>query len=253
MLKCINCGNSRHIYKNCKSPITSSGVININEEGQILMICRKKTLGYVDFIRGKYSVYNVEQLKNLLFEMTVKEKTDILSKSFNDLWTDLWISPLDGGNEETVSREKFTLIKQGNPEKNIIKLEQLIQECPSSWEEPEWGFPKGRRNPYENDFVCALREYEEETGYDKRDLVMIKNILPYEEIFTGSNYKSYKHKYFIAKSTHSLQRHPFQESEVSDLKWFTFDEAIQKIRPYNIERINIIQLLKRTLSDYIIL
>ena len=25
-----------------------------------------------------------------------------------------------------------------------------------------------------------------------------KNILPLEEIFTGSNYKSYKHKYFLA-------------------------------------------------------
>ena len=104
-----------------------------------------------------------------------------------------------------------------------------------------------------NDFICALREYEEETGYDKRDLLMIKNILPYEEIFTGSNYKSYKHKYFIAKSNHSTQKHPFQESEVSDLKWFTFEEAIQKIRPYNIERINIIRLVESTLSDYILL
>ena len=253
MIKCINCGNSRHIYKNCKSPITSSGVININEEGKILMICRKKTLGYVDFIRGKYSLYNVEQLKNLIFEMTITEKEDILTKSFNDLWTDLWISPLDGGSEETISRDKFTLIKHGNPDKNIVKLEQLVKECSSQWTEPEWGFPKGRRNPYENDFVCALREYEEETGYDKRDLTIIKNILPYEEIFTGSNYKSYKHKYFIAKSNRSTQKKPFQESEVSDLKWFTFEEAIQKIRPYNIERIHIIELVKHTLLDYIVL
>jgi len=228
-------------------------VINVNEEGKVLMICRKKTLGYVDFIRGKYSIYNVEQLKNLIYEMTIKEKEDILTKSFNDLWTDLWISPLDGGSEETVSRDKFTIINQGIPEKNVMKLEQLVQECSSKWTEPEWGFPKGRRNHYENDFICALREYEEETGYDKRDLFVIKNILPYEEIFTGSNYKSYKHKYFIAKSNRSTPTQPFQESEVSDLQWFTFEEAIHKIRPYNIERINIIRLVESTLSDYILL
>ena len=44
------------------------------------------------------------------------------------------------------------------------------------------GFPKGRRNYQERDMICGLREFEEETGYDKNDLINITNILPLEEI-----------------------------------------------------------------------
>ena len=62
------------------------------------------------------------------------------------------------------------------------------------WDEPEWGFPKGRRNYKEKDLECALREFEEETGIQKSSLTIIKNLNPFEEIFTGSNLKSYKHK-----------------------------------------------------------
>ena len=49
------------------------------------------------------------------------------------------------------------------------------------------------------------REWEEETGISKHDLMIIKNILPYNEVFIGSNYKSYLHRYFLAlvkKSTY---------------------------------------------------
>ena len=53
MIKCINCGNTRHLYRQCRVPITSNGIIDVDDQGRYLMICRKKTLGYVDFIRGK--------------------------------------------------------------------------------------------------------------------------------------------------------------------------------------------------------
>jgi 8-oxo-dGTP pyrophosphatase MutT (NUDIX family) len=254
MIKCINCGNTRHLYRQCRVPITSNGIIDIDDEGRYLMICRKKTLGYVDFIRGKYNLQSVDHLKNLIFEMTVGEKTMILSKSFDELWVDLWNTPLDGGSEEFISREKFYTIRNGcTIKQEFITLRQLVEECTSSWEEPEWGFPKGRRNQHESDYSCALREYEEETGYDKNDLIVLSNVLPYEEVFTGSNYKSYKHKYFIAKSNHRLQKRPFQDNEVSDLKWVTYEEAISMIRPYNVERKRLLEMVHSSLKDYMII
>lgn len=254
MIKCINCGNSRHIYRQCKVPITSNGIININEKGQYLMICRKKTLGYVDFIRGKYNLQSIEHLKNLIYEMTVQEKDMLKKYTFDELWTDLWNTPLDGGTEEFLSREKFTLLQTGcSIQQEFITLNSLLDECPSTWHEPEWGFPKGRRNQHETDFTCALREYEEETGYDKKDLTVLSNVLPYEEVFTGSNYKSYKHKYFVAISQHSIPHRPFQENEVSQLRWVNYEDAIQLIRPYNIERIQLMGMIESSLKDYILI
>ena len=109
-----------------------------------------------------------------------------------------------------------------------------------------WGFPKGRRDNQEKDITCALREFEEETGYNKHDIKLITNIVPYEEIFTGSNFKSYKHKYFIAYSNKDIiPIKPFQVNEVSDMKWVPFSEAIELFRPYNKERIIILKYIRR--------
>ena len=61
---CNNCGKPGHIYNQCKIPITSFGIIafryNTQNQLEYLMIRRKDTLGYNDFMRGKYSVYNKE-------------------------------------------------------------------------------------------------------------------------------------------------------------------------------------------------
>merc|ERR1712167_450966 len=101
------------------------------------------------------------------------------------------------------------------------------------WVETEWGFPKGRRNYNEKDLTCAIREFEEETGYKNDDFNIIYNILPYEEIFTGSNFKSYKHKYFICKLKNNVvNKTGFQKSEVSDMQWKSYKECLDSIRPY---------------------
>ena len=59
---CNNCGKQGHLYQHCKSPITSIGVIafkKIENQHKYLMICRKDSLGYVDFMRGKYPIFNL--------------------------------------------------------------------------------------------------------------------------------------------------------------------------------------------------
>ena len=254
MNRCNNCGRSWHVYKQCRSPITSNGIININEEKKYMMICRKKTLGYVDFLRGKYTTHSVAHVINLIDEMTLQEKTDLLTKPFHELWEDLWGVHPDQGADTNLAREKLALLIEGiTIEGKRVTLAELIQTNATSWTEPEWGFPKGRRNNYESDCMCALREYEEETGYDRKDLNLIKNIMPYEEVFIGSNYKSYKHKYFIARSKGSLPKKNIQTSEVSKLQWFTYEEVLEKIRPYNVERKQLVMLVHSMLDEYVTL
>ena len=132
-----------------------------------------------------------------------------------------------------------------------MEFKIFINNSNTSWVEPEWGFPKGRRNYQEHDLSAGMREFEEETGIDKSNLNIITNVIPYDEVFIGSNIKSYKHKYFLAVlKNNNTPCINFQKSEVSSMKWYTLDQAIKKIRPYNYERIKIINNIENILKDY---
>jgi len=122
--------------------------------------------------------------------------------------------------EEKISKEKFEAMTEGIETKKSYNLEQIIETSKNEWNDTEWGFPKGRRNFQEKDLNCALREFEEETGYLKSNISLVQNIIPYEEIFTGSNMKSYKHKYFVGHMDSDItMTNEFQETEVSDIQW----------------------------------
>ena len=270
---CNNCGKQGHVFHSCKLPIISNGLIVYREKKsdpvsqskntdkiskyEYLMIKRKDTLGYVDFLRGRYSLHNKLYLLNIINEMTIEEKIKIRTMDFDSLWNELWFgsSSSQYRNEGRISKEKFEKLNSGIIiNKNIVTLESLVKESKTRWTETEWGFPKGRRNYNEKDLTCAIREFEEETGYKNTDFDIVYNILPYEEIFTGSNFKSYKHKYFICKlKDNVINQTGFQKSEVSDMQWKSYEECLDSIRPYNIEKKDIIYKLNKVLNKFIVL
>ncbi len=253
---CNNCGKHGHLFHQCKNPITSIGLIVFNNTDKLkyLMIRRKDSLGYVDFMRGKYPLYNKRYLLNIINEMTVKEKENLLLKDFDTLWNELWGEHIgiQYRGEEKTSKEKFIQLTNGIQLKNLkYNLESLIKESESVWKEPEWGFPKGRRNYQEKDLTCALREFEEETGCSRNNLKIVYNVIPIEELFTGSNYKSYKHKYFIAYMDDTIEQlDNYQKSEVSKIEWKDFNECINIIRPYNLEKIDVVKRVNNILNFY---
>jgi 8-oxo-dGTP pyrophosphatase MutT (NUDIX family) len=262
---CNNCGKTGHMFHQCKMPITSIGIIvyrhNIDLSGQIeyLMICRKDTLGFIDFMRGKYSVYNKDYIINMVNQMTIDERNRLLKDDFHELWKSIWGNKEISNQykmEEIVSKEKFNSLRLGIVNKtDFYNLSTIVQDCASdkTWIEPEWGFPKGRRNFQEKDIECALREFQEETGFSK--IKFIENLLPYEEIFTGSNYKSYKHKYFIAYMQYedTLTMGDFEKSEVSNMSWKNYSDCIDLIRPYNLEKKRMLSIIHAALTQYKIL
>ena len=256
---CNNCGKNGHTFQQCVHPIISNGMIacrkNINDRWEFLTICRKNTLGYIDFIRGKWPLYNKEYIQSLIDEMTCDEKENLLTKSFDELWGNLWgeYVGLQYRSEEKTSRDKFDQIRKGIVISNNIcyDLNKLIQLSNTNWKTPEWGFPKGRRNYGENDLNCGLREWEEETGIHKQELLVIKNIMPYNEVFIGSNYKCYLHRYFLALvKNDNIEIDNYQISEVSDMKWLTYEECCEKFRPYNPEKSELIKNINKVLNKY---
>jgi len=235
------------------------------ERIEYLLICRKNTLGFIDFMRGKYSVSNRYYIMNMLKQMTTEEKEYLKTKTFEELWAKVWndeshsfkkdVKNYNNRIEENISRTKFNQLCRGitlsHKNRNYndslhYTLADLIRESTElygDWKEPEWGFPKGRRNFQENEYECALREFSEETGICGQQLKLVNNLFPLEEIFIGSNYRSYKHKYFLM-----CQSQPFPPldtqfacSEVSKIGWKTLDETLAVLRLYNTEKRELIK------------
>jgi 8-oxo-dGTP pyrophosphatase MutT (NUDIX family) len=207
----------------------------------------------------------VEQLQNIFNEMSVEERDKIRTNNFETLWKQMWgnIPPSSQyKSEELASQKKFDALRNGiqiyNETTNttsMVSLETLINGCTTAWAETEWEFPKGRRNFQEKDLDCALREFEEETGISKKDLTVIENVMPFEEMFIGSNHKSYKHKYFLAyidttKENETISLYNYQQTEVSKIEWKSLEECLESIRPYNLEKKQLIINIDKVLQEY---
>ena len=245
---CYNCGSQGHACIDCKLAIISIGVIlfrrnKMNNEIEFLMIRRNESFGFSDFFYGKTINYNLSIIENVINEMTVVEKSNIYN----------YLTPTDdtirvtGTGTGTIpfseqQKRRINSISNLCNNTKLLNLCSLIENSQTMWLEPEWGFPKGRRNMNEREIDCALREFEEETGINKHNIKLIENIIPYEEIFIASNYKTYKHKYFIAEVDDDIEYNldNYQKAEVSKIKWFSLSDAIQIIRPYNSEKITML-------------
>jgi ADP-ribose pyrophosphatase YjhB (NUDIX family) len=237
-LFCNNCGKYGHLFHICKIPITSIGVICFrvhDNDIEFLMIRRKDTLGYTDFMRGKFSLKQRYYILNMIKQMTITEK-EVLLKKYHQYKDD----PTNVQTNSSMKDRVLQLIKGVEHNGESYDLKDLLNECADSpqWKEPEWGFPKGRRNAQESDFECATREFSEETGYSSKHLRNIRNIVPLEEVFTGSNYNSYRHKYYIMFIPYdvSINTHNYQKTEVSKMEWKTLPKCLECIRPYNLEK-----------------
>lgn len=268
---CVNCGLRGHIVKDCTESITSFGIIafkqikNVSEETydlsdslkeilksvvnskyklpifpktKFLMIQRKDTMGYIDFIRGKYSNAdkNVQNklLRTWLDEMIEDEKKNLLHKSFDELWDELWVNK----NSKTYKNEYHN----AKMKYELLDVKSLVSESSTKYNFQEFGFPKGRRNMRERNYECAKREFYEETGYDESHYTLIDSYPEIVEEFVGTNGISYKHVYYLVQMKDNLPppkvdaNNILQIGEVQNVGWFTFDECMSLIRPYDVAK-----------------
>jgi 8-oxo-dGTP pyrophosphatase MutT (NUDIX family) len=331
---CSNCGKYGHIYKKCKDPITSIGIIHLylsdikldtfflnkyvikniitkykqnnyqikniylqkfNDKNlalldkstdlepyltivknkiKLLMIRRKNTVGYIEFVRGRYDHMSDDGILFLLNQMTHDEINYLKNNTFEFIWNDLWngkyndlpidensIKNLDSINESqyqinldklsskdryiytkvhlkeyTISKQKFDYIIENNI------LEKLKSRIVILYEQPEWGFPKGRRNLHEKNIDCAVREFNEETGIDTSHIEIMDRIYPLNETLKGTNNLNYRHSYFlsIGKMEQVNLDLPSQKIEIGGIGWFSYNEAKNMIRSYHINRLKLL-------------
>jgi len=225
---------------------------------KFLMIQRKHTLGFMEFIRGRYNIDNVDGIIFLFQQMTPIEIKKIKENTFDELWNDIWgndnkMKP-SYQNEYTISKDKFNKLQNEN--NGQLGLSFYVNNVTSNWEFAEWGFPKGRRNIKEENISCAIREFQEESNYPDDDFIILKNIKPLEENLVGTNGINYKHIYYIAlATTNKSPSIDADNNEIGDINFFTYDDAISIIRQYHVEKQKILTQLYiyiiNTLIEYI--
>ncbi len=278
---CLNCGKTGHMLKSCYEPVVSYGIIcfklsndfNISNKHienyfynkfldicefnyqnlenikyiplfydkiKLLMVRRKNSLNYIEFLRGKYDLANKVHLGQMFKYMTQEENNKIKAGDFDSMWGELWKETAKNKTyqkEFTQSKSKFNELVKNNFY-NLLESELL-----SKYHEPEWGFPKGRRNIAEKNLDCAVREFHEETNFGVPNINLFERLNCLEEEYEGTNLVKYKHVYYIASATDE-ENLKFKNIdhlyEIGEIAWFTIPEAIEKIRPYYESRIKII-------------
>ena len=269
-LVCSNCGKENHLQRECREPLTSYGLICYNDFNKIntsnykiVMIRRKDTIGYVEFLRGKYNIQKEEYIIKLFNMMTKNEKERILKVcDFDKLRNHLGMTKKNYiyKNEYDTAKIKFNLlinntVLENDKKKKITKLEYLIKKSKNIWKETEWGLPKGRKHQKETTINCAVREFLEETGIPKNDISVLVNIKPLEEIYTSFNNVKYRHIYYFAKFLNENttltfnQNNKNQVNEISAIEWFNDEDAHKCLRPYYNEKKEIINKTFKILNQ----
>ena len=255
-IRCANCGCCGHVYRDCNHPLISFGIICFRQNPamdnriEYLLVQRKDSLSFTEFMRGKYKVNDIAYILKLYSNMTQYERELLQTLKFDDLWRYLWQSNDQRAYTKEISdaRAKFEMIRSGydvNTESFSEKfsLEYLANNTECMLDEPEWGFPKGRRNINENDVACAKREFREETGMNMQHLTMLTHVNPVEEVFSGSNNVRYKHIYYLAKcecppydTAWFNPDNKVQTSEIKDVRWMDAEDVLTHISMQNMER-----------------
>lgn len=292
---CANCGIEGHYVKDCNNPITSFGIISfkivegpqdeindLNHELRdilstqsiktkdmdypklkFLLIQRKDTMGYIDLLRGKYpfdamkrtNKTKQEILRVFISETTPNERWNLLHKSFNEMWDNLWVNK----SSRTYRHEKFHAERHFTDNFQLIK--QMITDVPAKWNNSEFSFPKGRKLLKETNLKCAKREFKEETGYSENVYSVIKGAV-FNETFRGTNMVDYTHIYYLAHMANTVhspildETNETQMGEVRNIGWFTVDEAFELMRDYDTEKKKVLlevyeYLIKHNYSNFL--
>lgn len=224
----------------------------------ILMVKKKYTYAFFEFVFCKYPKFDKIKLEKLFNSMTYQEKTDILEMDFDKLWRKIVINVpddprslskksklkrvigkpigvdiLDNDVNNLTTKEKEYQIYSSKKQRFLEliddggrKLKELIHQSKSA--DPIWEIPKGRPEPNEKPADTAMREFNEETFGTIDNYRILYDLNPVKINYVIMDCL-YTNEYFIALADEEWIPH-FEYNcyennrEVEELRWITFDE-----------------------------
>jgi len=174
--------------------IKSYGIIAYNNDS-ILLIRKRITYAFIEFVNGRYEYHNLIDLFN---NMTSQEKLLILTFNFRFIWYHCNLTIQDNKYYKK-AKIKFDLL-QRSPIAN--KLKSMI--CRSNNVELLWEIPKGRQRKCENVLNTAIREFYEETSIknDHYQILFDKNPIVHSFIDDNVNYIYYYYPALITNNNY---------------------------------------------------
>jgi len=252
--------DSIKILEKWEDIILDSSLKNTLEKYQLLMIRRKHSFSYVSWIRGKYNMFDIPYITYMFQTMSQKEIDNILHMEFETAWRDLWstssslsLEQLMEHTEYLPSKKKwdqwkngFLLGQNGYQENyNLNDWIKFVRKYPVESNdiiEPEWGFPKGRRDFQENYLITAKREFNEETNLLSDDLYLYADIMQnvqtkfeFLEDYYGSDQIHYKLHYYPALYINKNQFELWIEKNIKNIQNILKNKVmdLNKIQEWN--------------------
>lgn len=207
---------------------------------EILMVRKRYTYYFVEFILGHYVPTDDEKLLYLFNRLSNDEKIIIESMDFERMWIHVFGSipsiNNDGYNRFIKGRRKFILAFLDS-DSCFGKNRLIILLNNSTGQDCMWEIPKGKCNPGETELEAAIRECTEETNLTIDSYYLTNDQLTMEY---SNEHVKYNNTYFIAVANksacvdrfhRSLSSRPHinfesrrQTSEIVDVKWMGLDE-----------------------------
>lgn len=241
IIYCLNCNKKGHIYKKCRAPSNSYGIIVFKKfwglRMKFLMIQRKYSHSFIDIIMGRFYIDSTDRidffkLSKMVKYLTITERHIIRRFPFKFLWNKMWT-----WNIAELNQRYFDYLCRYN--KSIDYVIQLFGEIQPVLQQPEWEFPKGKRSLGESDINCAIRECFEETTLERKDYYIYPNLRHFQDKFQGTDGNEYANNYYLAelieygRETSNLIYYDCtnfdQCSEIKKIGWFTIDEINDKL------------------------
>lgn len=207
---------------------------------EILLIKKRYTYYFFEFIMGRYRRYKDKYLRYMFNNMSYYEKMEILNMNFENMWNKIWFSHKYDYSVYLKKKEKFE--QTFLPDDRFKRLKKLMNSTENI--EPVWEIPKGRKNEDEKEMDCAIREMREETKLKPDSYRILWNVKPFIEAYTdaGVHYTNY---YYIAQCLDFTWKPNIdfncidQISEVQDIQWF------------NVETIKHVKIEKKTKKRFV--
>jgi 8-oxo-dGTP pyrophosphatase MutT (NUDIX family) len=205
---------------------------------EILMVKKRYTFYYVEFIRGHYAPSDDTKILYLFNRISNEEKVEIESMNFDQMWYRVWrdIPTLDSNDYQWFAKCKRKFEMNFSSARDQMRLRQLLNQSTST--DCMWEIPKGRRDQDESELSCALRELREEADYDSNLCMILPETM---ELRTSNNKATYINKYFLAldrsnvfndtkyKIRSKVAKLSFNDarqiSEIIDVRWMSLVEV----------------------------